>query len=67
LRTHSEELKVLNLIKDNVLKNKALVTKADKGSSIVIIYQKEYEQKFSHFISNNGAHEINENIITKFQ
>jgi len=59
LRKQSEELKTLILIKDKLLRNKALITKADKGSSIVIIYQKYYEKKVADFILNNGADEIN--------
>ena len=67
MRKQSEELKALNLIKDKLLRNKALITKADKGSSIVIIYQKVQEQRVADFILNNGAAEINSNITTKFQ
>ena len=35
----------MNLIKDKLPKNKALITKADKGSSLIIIYQNDYEKK----------------------
>ena len=66
-RKQSEELKVLNSIKDKLNRNKALIKKADKGASIVIIYLKEYEQKVADFILNNGADEVDGNIMTKFQ
>ena len=55
------------MIKDKLLRNKVLITKADKGRSIVIIYQKEYEQNVEDFILNNGANEINGNNTTKLQ
>jgi len=48
-------------------RNKSLVTKADKGSSITIVYQNEYEQRVLDFISKSGAEEVNGNITTKFQ
>jgi len=60
-RKHSEELKVLNLIKDKLHRNKAIVTKA------VIIYQKDLEQKVLEFISKKGVDEINGNITAGFQ
>jgi len=66
-RRQYEEIKVLNSIKDKLRKNKALITKADKGSSIIIVYQNEYEQKVLDFISNNGVEDLNSNITTKFQ
>jgi len=48
-------------------KNKALITKADKGSSLTIVYQNDYEQKVLDFIANSGAEIVNSNITTKFQ
>jgi len=65
-RKQYEEVKVMNSIRDKLHKNKALITKADKGSSIIIVYHSEYEQKVLDFISNSGA-EVNSNITTKFQ
>jgi len=66
-RKKSEELKVLNLIKDKLNRNKALITKANKGNTIVIIYQKEYEKNVADFILNNGVDEVDGTITTKFQ
>jgi len=42
-------------------------TKADKGSSLIIVYQNDYEQKVLDFITNSGAETVNSNITTKFQ
>jgi len=66
-RKQYEEVKVMNSIRDKVRNNKTLITKADKGSSIIIVYQSEYEQKVLDFISNSGAEEVNSNITTEFQ
>ena len=57
----------MNSIKDKLRKNKALITKADKGSSLIIVYQNDYEQKVLEFIANSGAEIVNSNIRTKFQ
>jgi hypothetical protein len=54
-------------MKDKLLKNKALITKADKGSSLIIVYRNDYEQKVLDFIANSGAEKVNTNITTKFQ
>ena len=40
-----EEVKVMNSIRDKLHKNKALITKANKGNSIIIVYRSEYGQK----------------------
>jgi len=66
-RRQYEEMKDVNSIRDKLRKNKAPITKANKESSIIIVYQNEYEQKVLDFISNNGAEEVNSNITTKFQ
>ena len=33
--------------------NKALITKADKGNTIMITYQQDYRKKIEDFIENN--------------
>jgi len=60
-RKQYEEVKVMNSIKDKLRKNKALITKADKGSSLIIVYQNDYEQKVLDFIANSGAEKVNSN------
>ena len=59
-----KEDKILKQIKGKLLKNKAFVTKADKGNSIVILYQDDYNKKVEDFISNNNF-TITNNDITK--
>ena len=58
-RTHNDikakkEDKILKQRKGKLLKNTAFVTKADKGNSIVILYQDDYNTKVEDFISNNN-------------
>jgi len=48
-------------------RNDAIIAKADKGNSVVIIYRKEYDQKVLSFLSNNEATETNDNMTNKFQ
>ena len=61
-----EELRILNQIKEKLHENKAIITKADKGNSVVIIYEDEYIQKVKDSISNNEASETSEHITAKF-
>jgi hypothetical protein len=49
------EKKVLNQIKKKLISNKAIISKADKGNSIVIIYQDDYDQKVLNFISQKQS------------
>ena len=42
--------KTAKLIKDKLIKNKAMVAKADKGNSTVILYSDDYTQKVNDFI-----------------
>jgi len=35
----------MNQIENKLIENKGMVSKVDKGSSIVILYQDEYNQK----------------------
>jgi len=62
-----EELKILNQIKEKLRRNKALLTKADKGNSAVILYLEDYEQKVLEFISKNGADLTDNNVTATFQ
>ena len=61
------ELNIIKSIKEKLRNNKAIVTRADKGNSIVISYRENYEDKVTEFICKNGVDETNNNITTKFQ
>jgi hypothetical protein len=64
---HSKELRIAKSIKDKLTENNATITKADKGSSIVIIYNTDYEDKVLKFIHNNNAHLTTNKMTTMFQ
>jgi len=44
-----------------------MTSKADKGNSIVILYQDEYNQKVEEFISNNNFTAANTDITENLQ
>jgi hypothetical protein len=48
-----KEKKNINQIKDKLTANRAMISKADKGYSIIITYQDEYHRKVMSFIYNN--------------
>jgi hypothetical protein len=45
----------------------AIVTKADKGNSVIIVYENEYNRKIHTFISNNSFSSSNHDITKKLQ
>jgi hypothetical protein len=51
--THSER-KVLNRIREKLKNNYARITKADKGNSIGILYEAEYNSEVETFLTNNS-------------
>ena len=61
----ASELNIIKSIKEKLRNNKAIITKADKGNSIVVSYLNNYEEKVTEFIQKNGANETNN--VTKFQ
>ena len=52
---HSKELRIAKPIRDKLTANNASITKANKGSSMVIIYNTDYEDKVMNFIHSNNA------------
>jgi poly-gamma-glutamate capsule biosynthesis protein CapA/YwtB (metallophosphatase superfamily) len=42
--------KTINQIKEKLDSNKAMISKADKGNSIVIVYQNKYHRKVIDFV-----------------
>ena len=63
----ASELNIIKSIKEKLRNNKAVITKADKGNSVVVSYLNNYEEKITEFIQKNGTNETNNNVITKFQ
>jgi Tol biopolymer transport system component len=48
-------------------KERAMITKADEGNSIVILYIEDYNKKVNTFISNNNFHKTTSDITNKLQ
>ena len=63
----ARESRTVRSIKEKLCTNKAILTNADKGNSIVILYLNNYEEKVSDFIHKNGALETKNNTTVKFQ
>jgi hypothetical protein len=61
------ELKTVKQIREKLINNNAIVVKADKGNSIVVMSQNDYEQKVLKFISCSDATETNNNVTSVFQ
>jgi len=61
------EDKTAKLIKDKLRKNKAIVAKADKGNSTVILYSDDYTQKVNDFISCDNFTTANACITKNLQ
>jgi hypothetical protein len=57
----------INKIKDKLLINKAIISQADKGNSIVITYQDDYHKKIFDFISNNNFTTVKSDLTRTFQ
>ena len=47
--------------------NKAIISKADKGSSIIITHQDEYHKKVTDVISSNNFTIAKNGLTKKFQ
>jgi hypothetical protein len=52
--TPRNEIKTVNQIKKKLADAEAMVTEADKGNSMVIIYKNEYNNKVHDFIDKNN-------------
>ena len=54
-------------VKDKLKENNAIIQKADKGNSIVVIYTDEYTQKVREFISQGNFTTANGDITKTLQ
>jgi pyruvate carboxylase len=61
------EKHILNSIRSKLKNNKAIITKVDKGSSIVIIYAHDHHTKIMQFISDNKYDTLPHDPTNKFQ
>ena len=53
-KTPRNEIKIVNQIKKKLSNAKAMVTEADEGNSMIILYESDYTKKVGDFISNNN-------------
>jgi len=66
IQTKKED-RIMKQIENKLSENKVMTSKADKGNSIVILYQDEYNQKVEEFISNNNFTAANTDITENLQ
>jgi hypothetical protein len=66
---HSTNLEIgtLKSIKTKLSNNNAMVAKADKGSSIIILTIQDYDNKINNFITQNHFLTINMDPTNSFQ
>jgi len=57
----------LKLIKTKHSNNNAMIAKADKGSSIVILTIQDYDNKITNIVTQNHFLTINMNLTISFQ
>jgi hypothetical protein len=50
----THEYRIIKQIKNKLELNEAIVSKADKGNSIIIIYLKDYHSKVQDFINHSN-------------
>jgi hypothetical protein len=64
---NKEEWKIIMNIKYKIRENNLIVTKADKGKTIVILTEHEYKQKIRNFIQDNQFVLINKDPTSHYQ
>jgi hypothetical protein len=65
--TMKKEKAIINKLKEKLENNEAMITKADKGNSIVIIYQNNYQENVLHFINDNNFTNMTNDPTQNFQ
>ena len=63
---YKKELNLMKTIKQKIDINKAIVTKADKGNTVVILSQADYTQKCYEFINNNIIKTLEHDPTSKY-
>ena len=66
-KTHKRQLYIAKNIHNKLSKNKAIITRADKGKTTVIIYEHEYHKKIRAFLSENNIEPILTDPTNKYQ
>jgi hypothetical protein len=58
----TREKRIINKIRQKLITSNAIVTKADKGNSVVIIYQEDYHDKIQKFINDHNFATVNNSL-----
>jgi hypothetical protein len=66
-RQPNNENRVINQIKEKLNKNKAMISKTDKGNSIIVLYQEEYKDKISKFTASNNFTTANSDVTKRMK
>jgi hypothetical protein len=66
-RSTRNEIKIVNQIRRKLEDSHAIVTKADKGNSKIILYEYEYNRKIHTFIAKNSFTQSTQDITNKLQ
>jgi Tfp pilus assembly pilus retraction ATPase PilT len=61
------EYKTINQIKRKLSDAKAIITKADKGNSTIVIYEIDYNTIVQNFITNNNFTQLTHDVTRKLQ
>ena len=64
--SYNKETKTFNGIKKKLIDNNSIVTKADKGQTLVILTNEDYKRKINEFFINNNIVEIKSDPTDRF-
>ena len=62
-----KEHEIINQIKRKLSDANAIITKADKGNSTIIIYENDYNSKIQGFITNNNFKQLTHDVTNELQ
>ena len=66
-RASTHEYRIANQIKIKLNKDRDMITKADKGNTVIITYTSEYNKKVNNFINSNNFIQDIGNITSRLQ
>jgi hypothetical protein len=66
-KRNKTEWKIITKIKSKLREKESIITKADKGKTLIILMQEEYKEKTKAFIQENQFTIINNNPTQRYQ
>jgi len=66
-KTHKRQLHIAKNIHNKLNRNKAIITQADKGKTVVIIHEHECHKKVRTFLSENNFETMLRDPTNKYQ